>query len=80
MTADKQGLLNSKEDKATIAQSFADSGELSSLNNPDTPVVKKKLEIILARLYNRIPNYVRYLADRTDQPVQIPDYNCGDTP
>jgi hypothetical protein len=74
--ADEYGFTNISEDKAKIADTITDPDQLSILANPDVPKINSKVHVILARIYQRLPNYVRYLAGITPKYPQISNYDC----
>jgi hypothetical protein len=68
---------NQVEDKAELGAVFGEPKNFSTYLYPTQPIVKKKLEFVLARLYHFKPNIVKYFAAVSSRPYRNrPPYKC----
>lgn len=64
------GLTDLAEDKATIGANIAFPETYGEVLSKRTPIIRKKFEIIMARLYDINPRLVRYFAGVSTRPAK----------
>ncbi len=60
VTADQYGLTNDVEDKADIAEAYADPVLFGNFTDKRTPILREKFLLTLGRLYHVAPNLATY--------------------
>lgn len=68
------------EDKAEMGAIFARPYKYDLVLDPSRPIIKRKFEFLMARLYHFRPRLVRYFAAVSDRPTQslFDAVDCGD--
>lgn len=64
------GLTNVVEDKAEMGRNIAIPSDYSTVLSDRTPVIKRKFEYLMARLYHYQPAVVRYFAAISTRPIK----------